>query len=293
MPKVSFVVLNWNNFKDIKECLESLEKITYPNYEVIVVDNGSKDGSTKKIQEEFPQHIYIYNNDNLGCAGGYNVGMKYAFKRGADYIFPLNNDMIVDRNSLEPLVKAMEDEKTGIVGPATYCYPQKEKLHTAGELVDYWKGGVKELYLTKKGEVDCLSGSYLIRKEVIDKIGYFCELYFLNFEEGEYCIQTKKAGFKIVCEPKSKIWHKVGTTTNKIPAICTYDFYRNKFLFMKRNAPLYLKYPFYLYGSLYLVLRCIEDLVKGDRARAIAIRNALVDFWQGNLGKGDPIKKYD
>ncbi|MFH1181023.1 MAG: glycosyltransferase family 2 protein [bacterium] len=294
-PKVSIVILNWNNYKDTKECLESLEKITYPNFELVVVDNGSSDNSTKNIQKEFLRHIFIYNNDNLGYAGGINAGIRRAFDNGADYIFTMNNDMLADKSFLEPLIEVMEkDEKIGLAGPATYCYPAKEKLYTAGEMIKYWKGGVRQIGLPKDVvEVDCLGGCFLIKREVIEKIGYFYEPYFLDFEETEYCLRAARAGFKIVSHPKSKIWHKVSLTLNKIPASSAYYYYRNKLLFVKRNAPFYIKYPFYFYGSLYLVLKIAENLAKGDKTMAFSIKNSLTDFWQGNFCKGNPIKKYE
>lgn len=285
MPKVSIIVLNWNNYGDTKECLESLAGLIYPNYEVIVVDNGSEDGSTRKLQKEFLQYVYIYNSSNLGFTGGNNVGIKYALDRGADYVFILNNDMIVEKDFLRPLVEVMQNKKTGIVGPATYRYPEKEKLYTAGQSRNYWTGGVKELKLTESREVESLGGAYLIRKEVIDAIGYFYEPYFLNLDETDYCFRARRAGFRVVCQPKSKIWHKVSVTMNKIPAAAAYYYYRNKLLFTRRNAPLYVKYPFYVYFSLYLIFKSTEKLVKGDRMLALAIRKALFDFWQGNFGK--------
>ena len=122
-PKVSIIILNWNNYEDTKECLLSLDKITYPNYEVIVVDNGSIDGSTLKIQKEFPQHKYIYNNDNLGFTEGNNIGMEYAMKKGTDFVLVLNNDITVENGFLESLVDiALKNPDAGIVGPAVYFY---------------------------------------------------------------------------------------------------------------------------------------------------------------------------
>ena len=194
--------------------------------------------------------------------------------------------MIVDKRFLEPLVEAMKNKKTGLVGPVTYCYPQREELYTAGRTINFWKCRMEENKLPKKiKEVECLGGCFLIRKDVIDKIGYFYEPYFLNFEEIDYCLQAGKAGFKIFCEPKSKIWHKVRGTLDKIPALSVYYFYRNKPLFIKRNAPFYIKYPFYFYYSLYLVFRFIEKLTKRDKLMAFAIKDALFDFWRGNFGK--------
>jgi len=286
IPKVSIIVLNWNNFKDTKECLESLEKISYPNHEIIIVDNGSADGSGERIQKEFPNHIYIYNDSNLGFTGGNNVGMKYAVKRGTDYIFFINNDMIVDKGFLEPLVQAMRNEGAGLVGPATYHYFQREKIYSAGAHLNFWKTKIKGHKFTEEfREVDILGGSFLIKKQVIDKIGYFYEPYFLNFEELDYCFQTRKAGFKIFCEPKSKIWHKIGGTLRRIPATATYYYYRNRLLFIKRNIPFYLKYPLYLYWNLFLMLRFIERLARKDKKIASAAKTALIDFWTGNFGK--------
>ena len=290
-PKVSIIVLNWNNYEDTKECLESLARISYPNYEVIVVDNGSEDNSTKRIQKELPQHAYIYNDTNLGFTGGNNVGMKYAMKRGADYIFWINNDMVVDKGFLEPLVQAMENERAGLVGPATYYYEQREKIYSAGEDLNFFRTRLKKYKVAGKfRQVDALGGAFLIKKEVIDKIGYFYEPYFLNLEETDYCFQARKAGFKIFCEPKSKIWHKVGTTIRKMLDTATYYYYRNKLLFIKRNAPFYLKFPLYFYWHLYLISRYIEKLVRKDKKMAFVIKNALIDFHKGRFGKKKCLK---
>ncbi len=286
MPRVSIIVLNWNNFKDTKECLESLEKISYPNYEIIIVDNGSVDGSGKEIQKIFPQYIYIFNDSNLGFTGGNNIGMKYALERGADYIFFINNDMIVNRGFLEPLVGVMGKEKAGIVGPAIYHYFQREKVCSAGIRLNFWKTKIKDYKFTGKlREVDALSGCFLIKKQVIDKIGFFYEPFFFNFEEFDYCFRARKAGFKIFCEPKSQIWHKVGGTLKKIPATAVYYFYRNRLLFIKRNLPFYIKYPLYLYWSLFLALRFLERLARSDKPMALSAKSALFDFWSGNFGK--------
>lgn len=287
-PKVSIIILNWNNYEDTKECLESLEKITYPNYEVIIVDNGSSDKSTQKIQEEFPQHIYHYNKENLGFAAGINIGIKYALERGSELFLILNNDVVVEKNFLEPLVDTISnDEKIGIIGPVNYNYYQPSKIISAGRSVNLWTGSCREItFLKEPIEVEYLVGScMLIKKEVIDKIGYFYEPYFLFFEETEYCLRTRRAGFKIICHPSSKIWHKVSSTSNRFPDRSAYYFYRNKFLFIKRNAPFYIKWPFYFYYSFYLVLKSIAELLKGKRTMFSSILNALTDFWKGNFGK--------
>jgi len=282
--KVSIIILVWNNYRDTKECLESLEKITYPNYEVIIVDNASKDNSTQRIQKEFPLHTYLYNKDNLGFTGGNNVGMEYAIKKGTDFVLVLNNDVIVESNFLELLVDiASKNCNVGIVGPAIYLYHEPQKLCSAGYKINYWKRVTTELNRSPEPiEMDWVYGCcLLIKKEVINKIGYFYEPYFLSYEDTDYCVRAKKAGFKIVCEPTAKIWHKVGTTIKKNPVYFYYYFYRNKLLFIKRNAPFYVKFLFYFYFSLYLIFRITEKLVKKDTLIAFAMKDALFDFWRG------------
>ena len=296
-PKVSIIILNWNGLKDTIECLESLRKITYPNYEVIIVDNGSSGNDPDVLEQKYKDYIrLIRNKENLGFAGGINIGIKYAFKKKADYILNLNNDIIVEKNFLEPLVEDMlKDERIGITGPANYCYYEPQKLFSSGRKINWWKGGTIELDLRQgPKEVDCLAGCcLLIKKEVINKIGYFYKPYFLDFEETDYCVKAKDSGFKILCEPKSKVWHKIRATLDKIPAAHCYYFYRNKLLFMRRNAPFYFEYPFYIYFSLYLIFRYLENLANKNNLMAFSIKNALIDFWQGNFGKRNLIKEYE
>jgi len=113
-PKVSIIILNWNGLKDTIECLESLKKITYPNYEVIVVDNDSKGNDADILEERYKNYIrVIRNKENLGFAGGNNVAIRQVLKEEkSDYILLLNNDTIVEPNFLEELIKiALQDEK--------------------------------------------------------------------------------------------------------------------------------------------------------------------------------------
>ena len=194
--------------------------------------------------------------------------------------------MIADKDFLTPLVDAMQEKDVGFVGPTTYCFPEREKLYSAGGDINFWKGRMEERVFTlKRKEVSCLNGCFLIKREVIQKIGYFYEPYFLIFEEIDYCMQAKKAGYKILCEPKSVIWHKTRRTLSKMSSLETYYSYRNKFLFMKRNAPFYIKYPFYLYCSAFLILTYARRTVFGEKEIANYMIKGVVDFWLGKFGE--------
>lgn len=286
-PKIFILILTWNNPGDLRECLGHLRKITYPNFEVIVIDNASKSGTTEKVQKDFQKFTFIYNKENSGFTGGNNIGIKYALKKNADFILIMNDDIMVSSNFLEPLVQiACSNINIGIVGPKNYFYDEKDKIFSSGRKVNYWLGRTIELNLESKAEVEAIAGCcFLIRDAVIKKIGYLYEPFFINFEETDFCLRARKAGFKIICEPKSEVWHKVQSTVSKISSLQSYYCYRNKALFMKRNASFYFKYLFYFYYTLYLSFRFVEKLFRGNKEIALSIKNALFDFWRGKLGK--------
>jgi len=154
LPKVFIIILNWDNWTDTKDCLKSLENNGYPNYEVVVVDNGS----TEKFEISDPKIKVIYNKENLGFSGGNNVGIKYALDNNADYVLLLNNDTIVNHNFLNKLVEIAEkDNKIGMVGPKIY-FPDSKKIWFAGGQINwlYNKGTMRGFDEIDNGQYDAL-----------------------------------------------------------------------------------------------------------------------------------------
>jgi len=132
-PKVSIIVLNWNSAHDTAECLESLRKLNYPAHEIIIVDNGSTDDSELVLREEYSDIKFIQTGVNLGYAGGNNVGIKYALAHGAELIWILNNDTVVDPDSLrEMVVMAQSDPAIGLVGSKIFYYSKPDTLWCVG-----------------------------------------------------------------------------------------------------------------------------------------------------------------
>jgi hypothetical protein len=218
-PKVSVVILNWNGYEDTIECLESLKKIDYPNYEIIIVDNASIGDDVKILQTRFGDYIHMIANDrNDGFAGGCNIGIHYILEKGTDYILLLNNDIIVDPEFLTEMVRVAEtDISTGIIGPKTYLYSDPEQFQLVWCEVNMYRGrpsfiGSGELdrgQYDNLRDVDYIQGScFLIKRAVIDSIGLLDKTFFFSWEETDYCFRARKAGYKILYVPPAKIWHK-------------------------------------------------------------------------------------
>ncbi len=250
-PRVSIIILNYNGLKDTIECLNSLKKITYQNYEVIVVDNASKGNDADILEEKYKDYIIlIRNKENLGFTGGNNVGIRKVLEEDkSDYILLLNNDTVVEPNFLDELVKVCQsNSKVGILGPKIYFYDfegRKDVIQSAGARINLWlgkfegKGGgeIDKGQFDKISEVDYVGGScLLIKTEVIKKIGLFDEKYFLYFDETDLCIKAKKAGYLILFVPSSKIWHKQGASTKKENGTEIYYMTRNLFWFERKFA---------------------------------------------------------
>ena len=290
-PKVAIIILNWNGWLDTIECLESIYQIDYPNYCVIVVDNGSEDNSVEKIKEycegkievtskyfkynssnkpikviEYTRQeietinnidskkfftnkylILIKNEKNYGFPEGNNIGIKFALKAlNPDYILLLNNDTVVDKHFLKELVKIAEkDRSVGIVAPKQFSYWNPNEPILRAHTLSFIKLIAETLFASKEKrreqerdydrEVDWAQAScLLVRKEVIKKIDLLDSKYFLTWEDLDWCISARKAGYKIIHSSKSKFWHKVSRSTRKSPVTCYFEA-RNAFLFCRKH----------------------------------------------------------
>ncbi|MDI3549603.1 MAG: hypothetical protein PWQ15_705 [Methanobacterium sp.] len=305
-PHVSIIILNWNGWEDTLECLESLYATNYENYNIIVVDNGSKDDSIEKIKEycrgnfeiESPffkynphnkpinlielnkddiyktelssqintkfSNLYLLKNDkNYGFADGNNIGINFALNNlPTDYLMLLNNDTVVDKNLIVPLLKTAEsDPRIGMVGPKIYSYDRPSEIQSVGFSIKWSLGEIVSIGHTEKDEgqydkvnnVDCVSGCLmLIKKEVIQKMGKFLDHeYFLYYEDMDSCVRTRKLGYEICVVPDSRIWHKTSSTSKKVAQTAGYYTSRNIFIFMKKYSQKNQYYLFIMYYFIY------------------------------------------
>jgi len=221
--QVLILIVNWNNYSDTKECLESLVQLTNENYQVMLVDNGSVDDSSKLLSEEYPEIQLVELQENLGFAGGNNVGLEYALKEEFPYILLLNNDtMIKDGKFLSTLVQVLEEEhNVGAVGPAVVESDGNIQL----SILPYPNLGntiINSLGLynpnhKKRQYVDSIAGCcVLLRREAIEQAGLLDENYFMYGEETEWFFRMRKKGWKILYHPVKSIIHKGASSSKKI-----------------------------------------------------------------------------
>jgi GT2 family glycosyltransferase len=249
-PKVAVIVLNWNGKDDTLECLASIGKIDYSNLDVILVDNGSFDGSVAAIHRKYPEVAIVETGSNLGFAGGNNMGIRYALRHGAEYILVLNNDTIVDSQLIKSfLASSTVDLKAGIFGAKIYYYYEPNKIwHAGGQWVSKSSNCIhvgmgridNEKDFNSIVETDYICGCALfIRAEVFSKIGLFDEMFFLMFEETDLCYRARRAGFKCLFVPKAKIWHKISVSFGgEESGTYCYFMMRNKLLWAEKNLPI-------------------------------------------------------
>ncbi len=261
-PKVSIIILNWNGLEDTVECIESLQKVTYPNFEIVVIDNASKGNDVQVLREKFGGCITLIENDkNYGCGEGYNSGIRYALKKGgSEYIMTMNNDVTLDAAFMDELVSAAEsDENIGIVGPKIFYYDyngRKDVILDAGGEIHKWSLKVHRRigeeqddlpqYQIQK-EVDWVTGAVLLFKsQLIEKVGFWSDWYFIGYEDVEFCLKAGKQGYKVVYVPKAVAWHKVAVSLKK--AGLTHPNLSNYYHLIKECFPAYL----YIYHRLLL-----------------------------------------
>jgi len=246
LPKVSIIILNWNRFQDISECLTSVFASDYLNFDVIVVDNNSQDNSCEKLITLFPQIKLIRNFKNLGYTGGNNVGVKEALRGGSNYVWLLNNDTLVETNTLSLLIEAAEKKSTlGLCSPEIIHFPSGEIqcLLSLFNPDNFKINNIRspEMLANFEKKIPWLWGTaLLIKKEVISQIGYLEENYFSYHEDLDYALRAKKAGYFSEVVLGSKIYHKSHSEevrkNKKVPLNQIFYTTRNELWFIQQNS---------------------------------------------------------
>jgi len=266
-PYVVIVVLSWNGRDDTRSCLRSLLALEYPRFDVLVVDNGSDDGSPAMMRAEFPGVHLIANPTNRGYATGNNQGMRWALDRGADLVWLLNNDVVVEPDSLTELVRVLKtDAGIGIVGPVIQRIHQPGRADVGGRF-DFWAGYAHVLLWEPAYEgretlaVDYVWGcALLVRAEVLRAVGLFDPRWVAYFEDADLCLRARAQGWRAVTALRAHVHHHIARSGNKVYLWQVWMRLRNYLLFYARYArPVqwpglvlaftFVHIPLYLYRS--------------------------------------------
>jgi len=290
---VYILLLNWNGWKDTLECVESCRNLSYPNFRLLLVDNGSSDSSESILRERFPETEFIQTGANLGFAGGNNVGIRHALTKGADYVWLLNNDTVVEPDALSALVQvAKADKKVGMVGSKIVYHGDPNLLWYAGAVLDEEKPyhpfhiglDVKDHgQYADVCETGYITGcSLLARREMVEAVGLLSDELFLYFEDVDWSARAKAAGWKLMYCPESLVYHKVSISTGGAasPTLLYYTS-RNRLYFVKRNFPGKL-----IHALLYdLYEHVLVNLKKRRFSAAWFAVKGICDFLRGKTGR--------
>ena len=221
-PRVWIVVLTLNNYQDTAECLASLQQLHYPAVTILLVDNGSTDDTPQKVREHYPAVVVIENGRNLGVPAGYNVGFRYALGQGADYIFMINNDTIVDPAMIDHLMIAAREPNAGILAPIVYYHAEPEMVWSAGARYRILPPAiVMETRIAASGYRDlqyAISCGLLITRRTLEQAGLFDENFLYLWDDLDFSERVRSVGLRILQVPNARMWHKISRTTNPASA---------------------------------------------------------------------------
>lgn len=246
---VGVVILNWNRPKDTMECVRSVSTSEYKNHRIIVVDNGSTDGSPEEIQKTSLEIELLTNAENQGFAAGVNVGIRRALQLGAEYVLILNNDALVAPKCLEELVLAAKaDSMIGICVPKILHYYQPTRIWSAGAQWTRLPPRVKMRGFDKEDgldyanmcDLDYATGcALLVRSHVFRVVGTFDPAYFMYQEDYDFCHRVRQDGFRIVYVPRATVWHKVSQSLGENSYTKRYLWSRSTVLFYNKHFSLF------------------------------------------------------
>jgi GT2 family glycosyltransferase len=270
-PCVHILILNWHGWRDTIECLHSLKQLAYANFVVTVVDNASTDDSVARIREAHPEVGLLVTERNLGFAEGNNFGIRQALERGADYVWLLNNDTLVDADSLSLLVAAAEsDPQIGVVGPKIYYAQPPDRIWFAGAVFQPWLGksrtlGYNEADIEGKWDRNAdaafITGcAMLVKADVWRAVGLLDADYFFIVEDLDFCLRVRRHGLRTVMIADARIWHKVSASSGgEESPLGLYYACRNRLLMMSKLGariywPTFLLHFLASYPIQYLIL---------------------------------------
>ena len=308
MKKVFVVVPNWNGAEYLGECLKSLLSQSFES-KIVVVDNGSTDGSVELIEKQFPEVMLLKQSKNHGFAGGVNIGLNYAMGQGAEYIALFNNDAVAEKSWLQNLVDVLD--KNTKAGIATSKLMRDDRVHidSTGDFYTIWgmpfpRGRNQKdtgQYDESEEVFGASGGASLYRTALLNEIGLFDDKFFAYFEDVDISFRAQLAGWRVIYEPKAIAYHRVGATSSKLGGFSRYHSTKNFFLLYIKNMPGYLFFKYLPFFIIQAVRLAASSLLRGGilaYLRGLAhflwlLPYAIMKHVQINHGRKAKLKEID
>lgn len=293
-PLVSIISVNYNGFVYTERCLESLMKLKYPSVEIIVLDNGSTQKEDwKSLEKRFPGVRWMYSEENLGFAGGNNLAIREA---SGEYIWLLNNDTEVEPDALDHLVETMKsDDRIGMCSSRILYFEPRGLVQYAG-MTDLnritmrnrsigYREEMQNSFLEVGPTAFIHGASVLVRRSAVDEVGLMREVYFLYYEEYDWCWRMRRAGYRIYYDGRAVVYHKESAVTGPDSPLKTYYLFRNRILFARLN-----------FGSIQRIASVLFTVfVAGTKAALSGLLKGRYDqvksLWRALIWNFQPLKK--
>jgi GT2 family glycosyltransferase len=304
-PLVYVSVLNWNGYSQTEECLASLFGMDYPNYKVVILDNGSTDGSVAHLAKwttEYPDRVTLLTSEsNAGFTAGHNLVMNYALAAGADYVWLVNSDVTVLPDALSALIEATRGAANiGLLSPLAYYTTYPDRVWNCGALRDVENGRstptediatARKWLETEPDKFVVWGAAMLISRNVIESIGLLDERFFAYCEDVDYSIRSLEAGFRNILVEAAVVYHDKSLSASEDFTRPYYHYFdlRNNFLLMSKHSEKWRG----LKGKLWYTRRVLRRLEqwRGKAAIREASLTALWDIWCGRTGGFDPLRR--
>lgn len=294
-PRVAALVLNYNGQDVTLQTLESLYAMSYDHFEVVVVDNGSTDGSWEAVAERFPQVEQIKVEENQGISYGMNHGLRWVLERDYDYALILNNDIEVDPAMLTEMVRVAEGDPTiGCVGPKAYYYWDRERIWSVGGTLRFRESVTRERgdqqidrgQFDRDQEVDYVNGcAMLVRRAALDRTGLWDPTYYLGVEDADWCVRMKRQGFRCHYAHRARLWHMISHSTGVYKPGRTFHTGRSTAIFVRRYASFWQKLRFVAFMAVAFPAAWFRELPKGNQGAAVAKLKGVLAGWRAPLGQ--------
>lgn len=275
-PKTAVVVPNWNGITDLPACLDSLQAQSYAAT-IIVVENGSVDGSVEFIEENYPKVVLLKQPKNLGFAGGVNVGIRHAIEHDYSYVALFNNDAVAEKDWLKNLVHTLEENSGTGIATCKLVNAGNTHIDSTGDIYTVWglpyprgRGEtISEAYDEDTAIFGASGGASLYRISMLEQIGLFDEKFFAYYEDVDISFRAQLAGWKILYAPQSTAYHQISATGGKIKGFATHQTMKNLPILLWKNIP--LKYAPVVFPRLFLAywLMVASAFTKGNGISAI------------------------